>query len=295
MAEKKGGIINLPSCGSMLTRPEESGDAVMVHKGEDVPCNLCGSLNHKEMYTVTKAGVSFRVVRCQECQLAFISPRIPPEEINKMYESQDTIKFGFPISACGPLARNSLWHNSRFDIMEEYFKKLNPHVKTIKYLDAGCGFGNTVEFSTKRGWDAVGIDISTHAVQEAQRLGRNVIKTTLDKSDFEENSFDIILMSEVIEHFNDPMYELKQAYRFLKPNGLIVVDTINIDSVFMKLLGENSSMLIAGHITYFNYQTLGQMIEKAGFKLIKGFRGLELGVGDYFKIYSAFKTVREFY
>jgi 2-polyprenyl-3-methyl-5-hydroxy-6-metoxy-1,4-benzoquinol methylase len=287
--QKQGEGFHLPSSGTLRTRRSESDEIIHTHKGEEVNCNLCGSNDFKRIHQARNYNVEFVVVRCRKCGLAYINPRMPASVIENMYSSRETINFGFAVSSCGPLSMNRQWHEARFEKMINHYKKINPSYSpegTIRYLDVGCGIGQTLEFAKKRGWESHGIDISKFVVEEGKRQGRNILLTNLEDSPFEDGYFDILLMSEVIEHFTDPLRELNQARKKLKKGGLLVVDTINIDSFFMKFLGENSSFVEAGHLTYFNYRTLREMLKKAGFEVVKGYRGLELSLGDYLAIYS---------
>ena len=65
-------------------------------------------------------------------------------------------------------------------------------------------------------------------------------------------AFDVITMWDVIEHVDDPLSELRsKAYSLLKPGGVIVVHTMNIDSVTARLMGRTVVRLMDMHIHYF--------------------------------------------
>ncbi|KYK26697.1 MAG: hypothetical protein AYK23_02715 [Candidatus Proteinoplasmatales archaeon SG8-5] len=279
--------LSLPSSGRLMAG-KTTGEVTHLHEGETVKCNLCGADDHEQLYSARNYGVEFTVVKCRNCGLGYINPRMPAETIEKMYSKRETIDLGFAVSSCGPLAVNQRWHDARFGKMELHYRGANPSYKTgqpLRYLDMGCGIGHTLEFAKRRGWEAHGIDISDWAVEEGRRLGRDIKLTTLENSGFPDEHFDVILMSEVIEHVTDPMHELKVARRKLKKGGIIVVDTINIDSFFMRFLGERSSFIEAGHLTYFSYRTLRETLQKAGFRVLKGYRGLEIDLKDFLVIY----------
>jgi 2-polyprenyl-3-methyl-5-hydroxy-6-metoxy-1,4-benzoquinol methylase len=280
--------LRLPTSGRLTAR-SASGEPAHVHEGESIKCNLCGGGDEITLYEARNYGVKFRVVRCRNCGLAYINPRMPAEVIEKMYSTKESMNLGFAVSACGPLAGNSMWHETRFRKMERHYRDVNPSFKSgqkLKYLDMGCGFGQTLEFAKRRGWEAHGIDISDWVVEEGRKLGRDILLTNLENAPFGDGFFDVILMSEVIEHVTDPLHELREARRKLKRGGIMVIDTINIDSFFMRFLGEKSSFIEAGHLTYFSYRTLRQILEKAGFKVLKGYRGLEIDLRDYVRIYN---------
>jgi len=88
--------------------------------------------------------------------------------------------------------------------------------KTFKILDAGCGQGLLVEHFRKRGYDITGID--------AFYGSEYVKKGDLLQNDLPDNSFDVILCLDVIEHF--PLLEqeklIEELTRILKPNGKII-------------------------------------------------------------------------
>ena len=94
--------------------------------------------------------------------------------------------------------------------------------KDKKILDAGCGQGLLVEFFRKRGHDIVGVD--------AFYENEHVRKDDILKSGFKDNSFDVILNLDVIEHF--PLMEqekvVKELTRILKPSGQIIFSIPNM-------------------------------------------------------------------
>ncbi len=92
-------------------------------------------------------------------------------------------------------------------------------------LDVGCGYGRYLRMLTGHGFDATGVDISEQLVAQGRGAGLNCM--TLEEFARTSTSFDVILMSHVIEHF--PPAEL---LRFLdsyldrlRPGGWLIVAT----------------------------------------------------------------------
>lgn len=88
--------------------------------------------------------------------------------------------------------------------------------KNKKILDAGCGQGLLVEFLKRRGHDVIGID--------AFYGSENVVKKDIFDNGFKENTFDLILCLDVIEHFPFSEQEklVVELTRILKPGGVII-------------------------------------------------------------------------
>ncbi len=103
-----------------------------------------------------------------------------------------------------------------------------------KILDVGCGNARDIIYMIEQGTQVVGIDMSEGMVVEAkadlEKLGYNDV--TLEVGDatqlnYADNEFDKILCSEVIEHIPNADEALREMWRVLKPDGLLVLSTPN--------------------------------------------------------------------
>jgi SAM-dependent methyltransferase len=95
-------------------------------------------------------------------------------------------------------------------------------------LELGCGTGRLYRECRGAVGRYVGIDVSKHAVEEAQRifpdaqfLRRDIDRETLGF----ENEFDIVLMVALIEHVFNQGFVLQQSFRALRPGGSVVLTT----------------------------------------------------------------------
>jgi SAM-dependent methyltransferase len=138
-----------------------------------------------------------------------------------------------------------------------------------KLVDVGAYTGVFVEIAAQHGWDAYGVEPSQWAVAQARERGLHMIEGTLASPELADATFDVVTMWDVIEHVADPLGELVQADRLLKPGGLLVVHTMDIDSGFARLMGGRWPWLMEMHIYYFSRRTLKHMLEKAGFTVIR--------------------------
>ena len=70
-------------------------------------------------------------------------------------------------------------------------------------------------------------------------------------------------------HLTDPAAELRQIQRVTKPNGIVAIHTIDIESWFARLMGKRWPWLMEMHLYYFSPRTLGKLLEQIGFQVIR--------------------------
>ncbi len=246
---------------------------------EYVPCNLCGSiqtrpvcpntiLNSKEPYnleayrcTSSGYGRHHAIVQCCQCKLIYSNPRWDNSELIDSYEAVED-----------PLYLQE--REGRVLTFEQHLhplERITGPARGHRLLDIGCYTGVFLEIAARHGWDAWGIEPSQWAAEQARRQGLNVLGGTLAEHEptLGACTVDVVTMWDVIEHLADPMGEILRAYRILKPGGLIVIHTMDIDSLFARLMGPRWPWLMDMHIYYFSQRTMAAMLQRAGFQVIR--------------------------
>jgi SAM-dependent methyltransferase len=92
----------------------------------------------------------------------------------------------------------------------------------MKMLEPGCGRGEFLNNFKDLGLDVVGVDISPEAVEYENNLDVRLCDVENFPLPFEDNTFDIIYSKSFIEHLYYPEKYLEEAYRVLKPNGILL-------------------------------------------------------------------------
>jgi SAM-dependent methyltransferase len=91
-----------------------------------------------------------------------------------------------------------------------------------RVLDLGCRDGALTRAYTE-GNEVVGVDADREALAEAEKLGIETRWADLDESlPFEDESFDVVVAGELLEHLRDPHRLVAEARRVLKPGGTLV-------------------------------------------------------------------------
>src|SRR5205823_1635872 len=120
------------------------------------------------------------------------------------------------------------------------------------------------------GWDATGIDFGEQAVAAVHASGIKAVHGTLPHPELAPASFDVIAMRQSLEHVPDPRAILNAAHELLDRDGLLVVNVPNYASWEIEYFGDASlSLQIPRHLLHFTPQTLADLIERCGFRVLR--------------------------
>ena len=177
----------------------------------------------------------------------------------------------------------SYGQNSNFSLIDRFgiylsevmikkcIKKLGEN--NIELLDLGCGYHavilkNLVPIITK----GVGVDLAVH---EDVKLIPNLqfVEQKIEEvfTNFQNDTFHIILMNSVLEHLWDPLFVLSECKRILRKNGVLL---INVPTWRGKFFLETSAFVfklspeieIDDHKMYYDKKDLWPILVKSGFK-----------------------------
>lgn len=147
-----------------------------------------------------------------------------------------------------------------------------------RVLDVGCGNGYWSGFFQQRGCTVVGIDPSSTGIEIARatypkaRFER--LEITLDILErLQEDPFDLIVSTEVVEHLYDPVSFARACHAALRPRGRIVLSTPfhgPFKDVALAITGKldahHDALRVGGHIKFFSRPSLERLLLDAGFR-----------------------------
>lgn len=239
---------------------------------ESVPCNVCGSDAYRvvtpsrrdpgkpvDLATVFRSSgdepLQDQLVQCAACGLFYVRPRLRWELILEGYQGGSDLNFV-----------------SQVAFRERTFERCLDRVEAVakppgrRVLDIGAAGGSFLAVARKRGYQPIGCEPSAWMCGFAKdHYGLDLHPGTLFDLPLAEGSVDLLTLWDVLEHTPDPRAVLDRARSLLAPGGLLVLTYPDYGSLAARLLGARWPFLLTVHLFYFNRNTMGELLKRAGF------------------------------
>ena len=241
-------------------------------------CNFCGSARFKvfkridgsfptEIYAdseLTYPNVGERLklqyLECLECGLICINPLTVFADIDKhSFDGERNIVAWVDVEWCAYAADKLSTIGILYDQYEfEHYRKTN------RILDVSCGPGVSLSWlRDEQGWEPFGIDPDRFSVRQArERYSLEIANGLIADVEAPDESFDIVMFDNSLEHTFDPLGTLLTAFRLLRKGGMMLVFVPNADGLITRVANGNAHW---GHWFFYRAQSLTSALWKVGF------------------------------
>jgi 2-polyprenyl-3-methyl-5-hydroxy-6-metoxy-1,4-benzoquinol methylase len=151
---------------------------------------------------------TFQYIECTQCGLVYVNPLPDADDLIKMY----------PVEYQGALVTKA---GGFYDSLFEKIKATG-HYSTL--LDYGCGGGRFVAEAIEKGYKVTGTEYNPDLVKNLQEAFRDAQFMTIEDFFKNDNTFDIIFLSNVLEHLTNPKEIMQLLKNRLNPQGIFVLE-----------------------------------------------------------------------
>lgn len=244
---------------------------------EVITCPICGSGEYVSFSAGTKhlnLEAPLEVVRCKYCELLFLNPRPSPYARQEIWAGRRPTGLEIYLNN---LANYGAVTKSRIPLFQRRVEELKARFfpsAAIKVLDIGASSGEFLEATRSANWDSYGVEPSLDGVEKAKAKGLKVIQSPAESLPFESNIFDLVHSNHVFEHLSDPLAAAREAWRVLKPGGVVFIEVPNqfdnIQFFRYRLIGNipirNRNVRSIHHLVFFSRKSLRRLLAEAGFQ-----------------------------
>ncbi|KAA9039307.1 class I SAM-dependent methyltransferase [Ginsengibacter hankyongi] len=219
-------------------------------------CPVCN--NSKNEIRFLKNG--YRILHCLECDHLFTDFVPTPNEVEQIYSDDYFFKGGAGYDDY-TLEKDMLIKRGEY-----YAGKINKFMRAGEVLDIGAAAGFLLKGFENKGWKGTGIEPNNSMVEYGKNVvGVNIRKGTVETIEL-EHKFDLIILVQVVAHIYDLQNSIDKIYNLLKPNGKVLIETWDKDSITARIFGKNwHEYSPPSTLNYFSKKTLNQLISQHNF------------------------------
>jgi len=226
---------------------------------ELLACTLCGESRVRPLFEIHRGRHHYHVVRCPACGLLYRNPGVRPERLGDLYAG----RYGRFLEGKYKGKRKR-----RYRLVLDAYAPLFAHGEGRRLLDYGCGTGLFLDLAEKRGFEPFGVDLSADAITRARARasGRNAhFGHPLDVPEIARGGFDVVCLWSVLAHLPRPVEDLAMLRGLLAPDGVLVILTVNANSLALRVQGARWGAFTPNHLVFFAPASLTRALAGAGF------------------------------
>jgi 2-polyprenyl-3-methyl-5-hydroxy-6-metoxy-1,4-benzoquinol methylase len=216
-------------------------------------------------------GTVFRICVCGSCGTGFLNPRPTLEQLRRVYQfSGHGLKQAVSLEQV--LRMEKEYPNSTVDAKRLVGVAVHRMggVRNGRALDVGCGYGFYSAAAIQAGFTVTAVNPGRWENDVFEQLNgfRPVEKYIQEITT--EAQYDLIIMSQVLEHIPDLEEVLPRIRQWLAPQGMLALAVPNFDWVLVKLLRERERgcLWVPEHVNYFTRQGVSRLLERFGFSIL---------------------------
>jgi len=239
-------------------------------------CVICGSNDYKVILNLNCGGFDYShlydtvtVVSCNNC--GHIFNYLTDEQVkglNDYYlDEYSQCNITSPNKTGDIPGNNSIDSLNRYG--ELYKTIINDVKKESKILDVGCAMGGFLWSLNGLCDNLYGIDPSQRFIDIAKNKLINITQGTAEQIPFQNNTFDIVVADQVVEHLIDPNIFFLEARRVIKDNGILCISVPDASKYYKNSFFDFYFFLMREHIQHFGPSQLKQIAYNNGFTMLE--------------------------
>lgn len=225
---------------------------------------VCGNFDNSSLYQVAK------ITACEKC--GHIYNKLTSKEIEDLINYYNEEYAQTNIGATDKTGdRPGSKNLNSFKRYDQLFELISPYLKSdSEVLDIGCAMGGFLDYLSKKNINNLsGIDVAENYINYAKINTRYNIKQGYAESlPFNDKSFNIVVIDQVLEHSFNPIKVFNEAKRVLINGGVLCIGVPDASKYGERYFFDFYWFIMREHIQHFDIEHLRLIAEDEGFELV---------------------------
>jgi|APSaa5957512535_1039671.scaffolds.fasta_scaffold22148_3 SAM-dependent methyltransferase len=249
-----------------------------MSKMELINCPVCSCTNIKKILNLKSGNIdrstlyeNIIIQSCEKCGHVF-NRLMKDDYINLLnYYNHEYAPTNIGSSNLGgdrPGGKSTYTMNRHLQLFNLFKSYTN---EEMNILDVGCAMGGMLSFLKDQGYDNLyGIDLTQKYLDiAAKNKDLKIEFGSAEDIPFDDNTFELVILDQVMEHLINPKKAFQEAKRVLKKGGLFCIGVPDAGRYNQEYFFDFYWFLMREHIQHFNLTNLEILANLEGFELIK--------------------------